>query len=72
MPFQSGKLHGTVQVFDNWFGQPNMTMFGHFDSGHLVGPVWNLFEENGFLVTKDFEMSGPGVYIYPGMKCSAA
>jgi hypothetical protein len=72
VPFQSGKLHGTVQVFDNWFGQPNMTMFGHFENGRLVGPVWKLFEENGFLVTKDFDMSGPGVYIYPGMKCSAA
>ncbi len=46
-----------------------MTMFGYFENGRLVGPVWKLFEENGFLVTKDFEMSGLGVYIYPGMKC---
>ena len=69
-PFFSGKLHGTVKVFESWFGQLNMTMIGHFENGHLVGPVWKMFEENGFLVANDFELSGPGIYIYPGMKCA--
>ena len=35
-----------------------------------VGPVWKLFEENGFLVTQNLELSGLGTYIYPGANAS--
>jgi hypothetical protein len=42
-------------------------MLGHFEEGQLVGPVWKLFEENGFLVMDNFEFTGKGLYIYPGI-----
>jgi len=67
VPFTSGKLTGTVFGLEQWFGQPNLSMLGHFEEGQLVGPVWKLFEENGFLVMDNFEFTGKGLYIYPGI-----
>ena len=32
--------------------------------------MWKLFEENGFLVTQNLELSGLGTYIYPGANAS--
>ena len=66
VPFVSGKLTGKVYGVEQWFGQPNLSMLGHFEKGQLVGPVWKLFEENGFLVMDNFEFTGKGLYIYPG------
>jgi hypothetical protein len=64
--FVSGTLHGHVLVFEQWFGQTNLSMVGYYSRGHLVGPVWKLMEENGFLVAEDFRLTGEGLYIYPG------
>ena len=68
-PFVSGELHGLVLGFDQWFGQFNLSMIASFTKGKLVGPVWKLFEENGFLVSDNLDFTGQGIYIYPGFCC---
>ena len=36
--FHSGKLHGSLRVLEQWFGQTNLSMLGHFVDGQL-GPI---------------------------------
>jgi len=64
--FRSGKLHGHVRAYEQWFGQANLSMVARFEDGLMSGPVWKLFEENGFLVGKNLDLTGQGIYIYPG------
>ena len=66
-PFVDGQLQGLVLGFDLWFGQTNLSLIASFTQGKLVGPVWKLFEENGFLVSDNLDFSGQGIYIYPGI-----
>ena len=33
--FHSGKLHGSLRVLEQWFGQTNLSMLGHFVDGQL-------------------------------------
>ena len=65
-PFLSGKLHGYVRFYEQWFGQANLSRVAYFEDGVMSGRVWKLFEENGFLVGNNFDLTGAGIYIYPG------
>ena len=66
-PFVDGQLQGLVLGNDLWFGQTNLSLIATFTQGKLVGPVWKLFEENGFLVSDNLDFSGQLLYIYPGI-----
>ncbi len=44
VPFHSGKLHGFVRVFEEWFGQTNLTMLAFFQDGVLRRPGANVIK----------------------------
>ncbi len=61
--------HGYAKAYQKWFLTFNMTLLAKFHQGHLQAPVWQMKEENGFLISDNMEMDGPHVlYIYPGLK----
>ena len=65
----NGLWHGPVIGFEKWFLTMNMTLIANFNHGQLIGEVWKPLEENGYLVSDNFEMHGKNVlYIYPGFE----
>lgn len=65
---ENGYWNGPIQGYEKWFLTMNMTLVANFKHGKLIGSVWRLLEENGFMVSDNLEMDGKNVlYIYPGI-----